>query len=37
MVRKTVEKSNGEKIKKGRYYISSLTNIREFSKAIRSH
>lgn len=37
MVRKTVEKSNGEVIKEERYYISSLRNISEFSKAIRNH
>ena len=38
MVRKTIEKSNGEKVVEKRYYISSLLrDIETFSKAIRSH
>ena len=38
MVRKTIEKANGEKVIKKRYYISSLLrDIETFSNAIRSH
>lgn len=37
MVKKTVKKSDGNVVKEERYYISSLTNIREFAKAVRSH
>lgn len=37
MVRKKVEKNSGEVIIEERHYISSLSNIEEFSKAVRSH
>lgn len=38
MVRKTIEKQNGEKVVEKRYYISSLfRDINTFSEAIRSH
>lgn len=38
MVRKTIEKNNGEKVTEKRYYISSLSrDIATFSKAIRGH
>lgn len=38
MVRKTIEKTNGEKVIEKRYYISSLLrDIETFSEAIRSH
>lgn len=38
MVRKTMEKANGEKVIEKRYYISSLLrDIETFSETIRSH
>ena len=38
MVRKTIEKNNGEKVTEKRYYISSLSrDIATFSEAIRGH
>ena len=38
LIKKSIEKSNGDKVVEKRYYISSmLLNINEFSRAIRNH
>lgn len=37
MVKKTIKKKNGEETIEKRYYISSITSIKNFSMAVRSH